>query len=271
VGWEVMFRRRTGDRRRRRGDDAPADGDGRYVPSGERRDGRRPHDHEVVAVEEPHTVAAGRAAGEVLDVGRGAGVRPRGESVERLGVELARAVQVAVRRPGVGGAGRQKSVPAEVRRCPYLCQRPTRVAITQKREHVMTTNYNAEAAEDTIQPAAPKPKRITKRAALAATLLVSSSLALVGLGLGSGIAQAQPVPAPQHYWHYCEWNHDWYFFDWGLRSLLPLRVQRLPRRPPRPPRSLTSGGDTQPSCGSPRFGSGLSPAASRWGADVAGC
>ena len=80
----------------------------------------------------------------------------------------------------------------------------------------MNTEYNAEAAEDTVQPAAPKPKRITKRAALAATLLVSGGLALVGMGLGSGIAQAQPIPAPQHFWHYCEWNHDWYFFDWDF-------------------------------------------------------
>jgi hypothetical protein len=80
----------------------------------------------------------------------------------------------------------------------------------------MSTNYNSEPATYTIPPAsAAKPKSIGKRAALAATLLVSSGLALAGLGLASGTAQADPGPAPLHYQthHDDDW-YPWWCFDW---------------------------------------------------------
>jgi hypothetical protein len=57
----------------------------------------------------------------------------------------------------------------------------------------------------------------TKRAGLAAALLVSSGLSLIGLGLGAGTAQAEPAPATPHFWQYCEWNDHWYFWDWDFK------------------------------------------------------
>jgi hypothetical protein len=56
----------------------------------------------------------------------------------------------------------------------------------------------------------------TKRGGLAAALLLSSGLSLIGFGLGAGTAQAAPPPAPQHYcWdfdsYYCYfWDFDWH-------------------------------------------------------------
>ena len=94
---------------------------------------------------------------------------------------------------------------------PTCVSGPPGAAITEK-EHVM--DHTFEPAEETARPGAAKPKSVTKRAALAAALLVSSGLALVGFGLGSATANAEPVPAPQHFWHYCDFDHHWYFWDW---------------------------------------------------------
>ena len=78
----------------------------------------------------------------------------------------------------------------------------------------MNTN-NPVPAEETAPAAAAKKKKSGKRAALGATLLVSSGLALVGFAVGSGVAQAAPVaPAPQHFCEFWEWDWDYCHFDY---------------------------------------------------------
>jgi hypothetical protein len=78
----------------------------------------------------------------------------------------------------------------------------------------MNTNHNPDLTPQPARPAASQRKSMGKRAGLASMLLVSTAAALFGLGVGSGTAQAEPiVPAPQHFHHYCDWDHQWYWDD----------------------------------------------------------
>jgi hypothetical protein len=78
----------------------------------------------------------------------------------------------------------------------------------------MNTTPTTEMALAPASQAAEPRKSARKRAGVASMLLLSTAAALFGLGLSSGTAQAEPItPAPQHWHHYCEWDHNWYWDD----------------------------------------------------------
>lgn len=122
----------------------------------------------------------------------------------------------------VGKLTAQKVCERAVVAAPTHVGGPPGAAITTK-ENTINTNVNPDPATVTAAPnvattlARPKPR--SKRAALAAALLVSGGLTLSGLGLAA-TAQAAPGPAPQapsfsDCWHHWGWHdphhHHWWF------------------------------------------------------------
>jgi hypothetical protein len=113
----------------------------------------------------------------------------------------------------VGKLTAQKVCECAVVAAPTCVSGPPGAAITKK-ENIMNTNVN-------LDPTVERPKPRSKRAALAAALLVSGGLTLSGLGLAA-TAQAAPGAAPQapsfsdcfhHHggWHDPHHHHHWWF------------------------------------------------------------